>query len=42
MCGFTEEIQSNPRFMDTSLLWTVCFVSGEGESPFIFSKIQPA
>ena len=22
MCGFTEETQSNPRFMDTLLIWT--------------------
>ena len=45
MCGFTEEIQSSllyghPLNMDTSLLWTGCFVPGEGESPYIFSKFN--
>lgn len=47
MCGFTEEIQSNPASwtpssnMDTSLIWTDCFVPGEGESPYIFTKFNP-
>ena len=46
MCGFTEETQSNPHFMDplnmdTSLLWTVCFVPGERKL-LRFLLIQPA
>ena len=46
MCGFTEETQSNPRFMDTLLIWTPHYygqfaLSLGKESPYIFSKVNP-
>ena len=31
----------NPLNMDTSLLWTGCFVPEEGESLYTFSKFNP-
>ena len=27
--------------MDTPLLWTGCFIPGEGESAYIFTKFNP-
>ena len=34
-------LYGHPLNMDTSLLRTVCFVSGEGESAYIFTKFNP-